>query len=73
LFCRLVYDPIVHISQVKNVRQLVTLILQIPPHNVGKNKRAKIPDMLKIPHRRAADIHTDLARLERLKFFDLSR
>jgi len=70
---RLVDDPVVDIGQVHHVRQLVALELQIPPQNVAKNESPKIADMGKIPDRRPADVHADLARFERLKFLDLSR
>src|SRR5438045_4082863 len=68
---RLVDDPIVNVRQIKDVRQLVTLELQIPPQNVTKNERSKVADMREIPNRRPAHIHPDLVVAQSLEFLDL--
>src|SRR5438046_2815416 len=48
--CRgLVYDPVIDICQVKNMKKLVTLELKVPPQNVAENKGAEIADMREIP------------------------
>ncbi len=73
LFCRLVYNAVVNVGQIKNVRYIVASELQIAPQNIAKNKRPKIADMSKIPNRGPADIHSDFASLDRLKFLDGTR
>ncbi len=69
----LVDDPVVDVGQVHHVGEVVALESQVPPQDVAEYEGAKIPDVSKIPNRRAADVHPDLAVLDRLKILDLTR
>src|SRR5688572_19304895 len=73
LLRRLINDPVVDVCQIKNVRDFVTLELQITTQDVAKNERPEIADVRKIPNGRPADIHPHFAFFLRVKFFLLTR
>src|SRR5215203_886401 len=70
--CGFVNDAVVDIRQVEDVGYFETFEFQVAPQNVAEDERAKVSDMRKIPNRRAADIHPDMALFHRVKFLDLS-
>ena len=60
-------DLVVDVGQVLGERHGVALVGQIAPDHVEAEERACIADMDLVVDRGAADIHADLARLDRLE------
>ena len=62
-------DFIIHIGKVGHIVDLVALVLHVTAGCVKNDHRAGISDMDKVINRGAADVHLDLSRLQRHKFF----
>ena len=73
LFNGLLDDLIVHIGKVGNKIHLVALVFKIPSDRIKHDHRPRISYMNEVVYRRSADIHLDLSRFQRHKFFLLPR
>src|SRR5689334_16417424 len=69
LFVRTLNDLVVHIGEVLDEIDLVTVVFQIPAEHVEDECAASMADVAIIVDGHAADIHPDMLRLNRLERF----
>ena len=62
-------DLVVNVGEVLYELDLVAPELEIPPERIENDKRSGISYVEEVIYGRAADIHPDLARLDRYEFF----
>jgi len=62
-------DLVIHIREVHHVAHVVAAVFQVAPHHVEHDRRHGVPDVRIRIDGRAAHVHLDFVRRERLEFF----
>ena len=73
LFYGLLDNLVVHIGKIGNKIHFIALGFKIPSDRIKHDHRPRISYMNEVVYRRSADIHLDLSRFQRHKFFLLPR
>ena len=66
-------DLVINVSDVAHISDLVATGPEPALHHVKGHHHAGVADVAEVVNRHAADVHADMARHQRRKFFELTR
>ncbi len=60
---------VVNVREIHHLRDTISLVAQIAPHDVAQDERAEVANVGVVIHGGSTGVHTDLSRMNRLEFF----